>query len=172
MLQKLKIVRSGFCVLALKFCAITSANFSEMRLIWTAGIQSKLRCDHRSCRKNLGLQRDSNPWPLRVLALLYSINWAMKTDMLEADQLLPVTGMRRETAGKQMKLRCDHRSCNRNWSNCRFSARKAFDGFKEIWTHGLYVSTVVLYQLSYEDPSWPVYRVHLYPWQESDVKWG
>ena len=42
---------------------------------------------------------------------------------------LPVTVTRREikliwTAGIQMKLRCDHRSCNHNLSNCKFYPEK------------------------------------------------
>ena len=60
-----------------------------------------------------------------------------------------------------MKLRCDHRSSNRNLSN----RKKRFQGFNGIRTHGLCVSAAVLYQLSYEDPyvrSTPIYAVHLY----------
>ena len=43
---------------------------------------------------------------------------------------------------------------------------KKVRGFSGIWTHGLYVSTAVLYQLSYEDP---------YPWEQAnffhELKW-
>ena len=68
-----------------------------------------------------------------------------------------------------LKWRFDHRSYNRNLSNCKFKPEKKFLGFNGIWTHGLCVSTAVLYQLSYEDPyigSRPIYWVHLNPWQE------
>ena len=74
-----------------------------------------------------------------ALALQYFTNWAMKTHLLKANQFMelefrsssPVTGMRREmkliwTAGIQLKLRCDHRSCNRNLSNCKFAGLHSF----------------------------------------------
>ena len=74
-----------------------------------------------------------------------------------------------------LKLRCDHRSWNRNLSNCRFLPPQNFQVFAGIRTHGLCVSAAVLYQLTYEDPyagSRPISRVHLYPWQEWDVKFN
>ena len=77
------------------------------------------------------------------------------------------------TAEIQMKWRFDHRSYNRNLSNCKFKPEKKFLGFNGIRTHGLCVSAAVLYQLSYEDPyigSRPIYRVHLNPWQEYSIK--
>ena len=67
-------------------------NETQNEMMWTAGIQMKWVCDHRSesqfkqLRKSpkkriSGLQRDSNPWPLRSRcnALLA---WAMKTHTL------------------------------------------------------------------------------------------
>ena len=75
--------------------------FCEMKLIWTAGIQMKLRCDHRGCNHKLSnllqilAQRERNfrtstgfkPMA-SVLVLLCSTNWAMKTHMLGADQFI------------------------------------------------------------------------------------
>ena len=51
-----------------------------------------------------------------------------------------------------MKLRYDHRSCNRNLSNCKCQPEKNIQGFNGIRTHVLCVGAAVLYQLSYEDP--------------------
>ena len=54
-------------------------------------------------------------------------------------------------------------------------ARKNFQGFNGILTHGLCVSAAVFYRLSYEDQwvgSRPVFRVHLYQWKEWDVEWS
>ena len=92
----------------------------EMRLIWTARIQMKSKCDHHSCtcnfsncnflspKKNSRASTGFEPMA-SGLALKCSNNWAMET------QTLVVTGMKREmkliwTAGIQMKWRCDHRS--------------------------------------------------------------
>ena len=53
--------------------------------------------------------------------------------------------------------------------------KKLFKRFNRIRTHGLCVSAAMLYRLSYEDAnvgSKPFYWVHLYPWQERDVKWS
>ena len=68
-----------------------------------------------------------------ALALRCFTKWALKTHMLEADQFIAFIftrdrneWMRREmksiiwSAGIQMKLWCDHRSCNRNLSHCKF----------------------------------------------------
>ena len=70
------------------------------------------------------------------------------------------------TAEIQMKWRFDHRSYNRNLSNCKFKPEKKNFGFNGIRTHGLCVSAAVLYQLSYEDPYiglLPIYG-SLSPW--------
>ena len=42
-----------------------------------------------------------------------------------------------------MKWGCDHRSCNRNLSNCKFLPEKKFQGFNGIRTRGLCESTAV-----------------------------
>ena len=44
---------------------------------------------------------------------------------------------------KLMKWGCDHRSCNRNLSNCKFLPEKKFQGFNGIRTRGLCESTAV-----------------------------
>ena len=72
-----------------------------------------------------------------------------------------------QTGEKKSKLRYDHHSgnCNLNNVNNPDKICMASQGFQPI-THGLYVSTTVLYQLSYEDPytgSRPICWVHLTP---------
>ena len=70
-----------------------------MKLIWTAGIQMKWRCDHRSCNRNLSnckfwsekIVRASTgfqPAMISALALQCSTNWAMKTHMLGIEQFI------------------------------------------------------------------------------------
>ena len=66
-------------------------NETQNEMIWTAGIQMKWVCDHRSesqfkqfrigpKKRISGLQRDSNLWPLPA--------WDMKTHTLEAGQFI------------------------------------------------------------------------------------
>ena len=82
------------------------------------------------------------------------------------------------TAGRQMKWRCDHRSCNHNVSNLLqiLAQKEKIQIFNRIVTHGLCISASVLYQLSYEDPdvgSRPVYCMSSYlpmTWVRREMK--
>ena len=76
---------------------------------------------------------------------------------------------------KKSKLRYDHHSgnCNLNNVNNPDKICMASQGFQPI-THGLYVSTTVLYQLSYEDPytgSRPICWVHLTHKKKWNMEW-
>ena len=152
----------------------------------------KWRFDHRSYNRNLSnckFTPEKNFWastgfePMAsALALQCSTNWAMKTHILGAGQFIEFILTRdRNIEWRWCELRkykwnedlTEHRSYNRNLSNCKFKPEKQFLGFNGIRTHGLCVSAAVLYQLSYEDPyigSRPIYWVYLNPWQQYRMK--
>ena len=96
----------------------------------------------------LGLQWDSNPWPLhsRCSALpaeLWRYYWYMESKPIYWIHQ-PMKGMKHrmtwcELRKIQMKWRCDHCSWNRNLSSCGSSLTKKEDfwGFNGIQTRGL-----------------------------------
>ena len=97
---------------------------AHMNIMWTADIQMKWRCDHRSCDCDLsnrklspknvsGASTGFNGEPMAsALALQCSTNWAMKSHTLGAGQfiefIVPVKGMKHMnimwTADIQMKM--------------------------------------------------------------------
>ena len=74
----------------------TDSMLREMKLIWTAGIQMKWRCNHRSCTCNLSnlkiepekICRASTVFEPMASSVQCSTNWAMKTHMFGADQII------------------------------------------------------------------------------------
>ena len=100
-----------------RFCHASDANKQQM----------KLRCDHRSGNQGFsGIRTCVNA------AVLYQLSY--EDSFVESKPIYGVgvqiifTRDRNETWneinlnwGIQLKLRCDHRSCNRNLSNCKFA---------------------------------------------------
>ena len=95
----------------------------QMKLIWIAGMQMKLRCDHRSCDRNLSNYTFFSlfkPWHFFQAKKHMKLIW---------------------TAGIQMKLRCDHRNLLSNYTF--FSLFKPWNFFqakkhmKLVWTAGI-----------------------------------
>ena len=91
----------------------------EMKLIWTAGIQMKLRCDHRSWIASLAITNfirkkvfnsSTGFEPIAsALALQCSTNWAMKIHMLGVDQFIEFNFTRdRNETWNEVNLNCSN----------------------------------------------------------------
>ena len=137
--------------------------------MWTAGIQMKWICDHRSELQSKQFRnspkkvfRGFNGIRTRGLcgraAVLYHLSYEDPYSGKQSNLLSSSTRERNETqnemmwtAGIQMKWICDHRSELQS-KQLQNSPKKVFRGFNGIRTRGRCGRAAVLYHLSYEDP--------------------
>ena len=143
--------------------------------MWTAGIQMKWICDHRSesqfkqlrnsPKKSFsGLQRDSNLWPLRSAAVLYQPELWRPIHWEPANWLSSSTCERNETQNEmmwtariQMKWICYHRS-ESQFKQLRNSPKKSFSGLQRDSFHSVFHSFHGLMNSIY----WPALSVWVF----------
>ena len=150
-------------------------NETQNEMMRTAGTQMKWVCDHRSesqfkqlrnsPKKRFfgGLQRDSNPWPLRQRRSVPPA-WAMKTHTLRAGQFYwvhqPVKGMKHRTKWRELR---EHKwneyvtiAVNRNLSKKKNNKKLFFGLFRNClncdslrWSHTHFINLLSLYRNSF-----------------------